>query len=62
MGDVLARMNQNRAFENHYTELQSISDKIVQHSKNLEGLLTTVRSLASSPRIASLICLLLIFP
>lgn len=43
MGDVLARMNQNRAFENHYAELQSITDKIVQHTRNLEGLLTTVR-------------------
>lgn len=45
MGDVLARMNQNRAFENHYAELQSIADKIVQHTKNLEGLLTTVRTI-----------------
>lgn len=43
MGDVLARMNQNRAFENHYAELQSITDKIVHNTKNLEGLLTTVR-------------------
>lgn len=43
MGDVLVRMNQNRAFESHYAELQSITDKIVQHTKNLEGLLTTVR-------------------
>lgn len=36
------RMNQNRAFENHYGCLQSITDKVITYSKNFEGLLTTV--------------------
>lgn len=42
MGDVIQRMNQNRAFEGQYTELQSIADKIVANTSNFEGLLTTV--------------------
>lgn len=43
MGEVMTRMNQNRAFESHYPELQSIADKIIAHTKNFEGLLITVR-------------------
>lgn len=35
------RMNQNRSFENHYNDLQSITDKVITHSKHFEGLLTT---------------------
>lgn len=42
LGDVLSRLNQNRAFENHYTEMYSIVDKIVTHTKSFEGLLISV--------------------
>lgn len=46
MGEILLRVNQNRSFEQHYPELQSIINKIVLHTKNFEGLLTAVISLA----------------
>ncbi|KAG4070610.1 hypothetical protein HA402_013530 [Bradysia odoriphaga] len=39
LGDVLSRLNQNRAFENHYSEMFSIVDKVVTHTKSFEGLL-----------------------
>lgn len=42
MGEILLRVNQNRSFEQHYPELQSIINKIVLHTKNFEGLLSTV--------------------
>lgn len=42
LGDVLSRLNQNRAFENHYTEMHSIIDKVVTHTKSFEGLLISV--------------------
>lgn len=42
LGDVLSRLNQNRAFENHYAEMYSIVDKVVTHSKSFEGLLISV--------------------
>lgn len=41
MGEILAHMNPNRAFENYYEDLQSIVYKIVNHSKSFEGLMTT---------------------
>lgn len=34
-------MNQNRTFEKHYSELQSICNSIVGNVKDLEALLTT---------------------
>lgn len=42
LGDVLSRLNQNRAFENHYPEMLSIVDKVVTHTKSFEGLLISV--------------------
>ncbi|KAJ6635685.1 VPS35 endosomal protein sorting factor-like [Pseudolycoriella hygida] len=39
LGDVLSRLNQNRAFENHYAEMHSIVDKVVTYAKSFEGLL-----------------------
>lgn len=42
LGDVLSRLNQNRSFENHYSEMYSIIDKIVAHTKSFEGLLISV--------------------
>lgn len=43
LGDVVSRLNQNRAFENHYSEMYSIVDKIVTYTKSFEGLLISVR-------------------
>ncbi|GAB0088083.1 VPS35 endosomal protein sorting factor-like [Sergentomyia squamirostris] len=37
---LLRHMNQSRVFEQHYTELQAVVDRIVRNSKDLEGLLT----------------------
>lgn len=42
LGDVLSRLNQNRAFENHYAEMYSIIDKVVAHTKSFERLLISV--------------------
>lgn len=42
LGDVLTKMTRNRVFEQHYHELQNIVDKIVNHTKDLEGLLAMV--------------------
>lgn len=34
-------MNQNRAFEKHYAELQSVCNSIIENIKDLEALLTS---------------------
>uniref|UniRef100_A0A1B0D7S3 Uncharacterized protein n=1 Tax=Phlebotomus papatasi TaxID=29031 RepID=A0A1B0D7S3_PHLPP len=41
--DLLTHMGQNRVFEQHYTEMQVVVDKIVCNSKDLEGLLTLIQ-------------------
>ncbi|XP_055850032.1 VPS35 endosomal protein sorting factor-like [Episyrphus balteatus] len=40
LGEIKIRMNQNKAYENHYPQLQSILEKIVRHCKEFELLLT----------------------
>lgn len=40
MGEIIAHMNINRAFENYYEDIKSIVDKIVNHTKSFEGLMT----------------------
>lgn len=45
LGEVLSRLNQNRAFENHYAEMYSIVDKVVTHTKSFEKLLISVNYL-----------------
>lgn len=44
-GDILARVNLKRAFENHYNELQGIMDKTVSNVKDFHALLIMVRKL-----------------
>lgn len=39
LSEIIARMNQNRAFEKHYSELESICKSIIENCKNLEALL-----------------------
>lgn len=39
LGEIIARMNQNRAFEKHYAELESICKSIIDNCKSLEALL-----------------------
>lgn len=41
MSEVIVRMNQNRAFEKHYSELQSICSNFIANIKDLETLLTS---------------------
>lgn len=41
LSEVIVRMNQNRTFEKHYIELQSICNSIIGNVKDLEALLTT---------------------
>lgn len=41
LSEVTVRMNQNRAFEKHYGELQSICRSIIENIKDLEALLTS---------------------
>lgn len=41
LSEVIVRMNQNRTFEKHYSELQSICNSIIGNVKDLEALLTT---------------------
>lgn len=41
LSEVTARMSQNRIFEKHYSELQSICNSIIENIKDLELLLTT---------------------
>lgn len=41
LGEIIVRMNQNRSFERHYTELQSICNSIIDNIKDLEALLTS---------------------
>lgn len=41
LSEVIVRMNQNRAFEKHYSELQSICNSIIENIKDLEALLTS---------------------
>lgn len=41
LSEIIVRMNQNRTFEKHYSELQSICNSIVRNVKDLEALLTT---------------------
>lgn len=40
LGEIKIRMNQSKAYENHYPQLQSILEKIVRHCKEFECLLT----------------------
>lgn len=35
-------MNKNRAFENHYYELQSITGRLLKYTRDFEGLITLV--------------------
>lgn len=39
LSEIIARMNQNRAFEKHYAELESICKSIIDNCTNLEALL-----------------------
>lgn len=41
MGEIIVRMNQNRTFEKHYGELQSICNSIIENIKDLEALMTS---------------------
>lgn len=41
--EVTQRMSQNKVYENHYSQLQTIVDKVVRHTKDFEALLTLVR-------------------
>lgn len=41
LSEIIVRMNQNRAFEKHYGELQSICRSIIENIKDLEALLTS---------------------
>lgn len=41
LSEVIVRMNQNRAFEKHYPELQSICNSIIENIKDLEAILTS---------------------
>lgn len=41
LSEVIVRMNQNRAFEKHYPELQSICNSIIENIKDLEALITS---------------------
>lgn len=41
LGEIIVRMNQNRTFEKHYGELQSICNNIIENIKDLEALLTS---------------------
>lgn len=41
LSEVIVRMSQNRTFEKHYSELQSICNSIIGNVKDLEALLTT---------------------
>lgn len=41
LSEVTVRMNQNRTFEKHYAELQSICNSIIENIKDLEALLTS---------------------
>lgn len=41
LSEVSIRMNQNRAFEKHYGELQSICRSIIENIKDLEALITS---------------------
>lgn len=42
LGEIIVRMNQNRFFEKHYNELQSISNNIIENIEDLEALLLSV--------------------
>lgn len=39
LGEIVTHMTPKRAFENHYGELQSIVEKVVANTSDLEGLL-----------------------
>lgn len=41
LGEIIVRMNQNRTFEKHYGELQSICNSIIENIKDLEALMTS---------------------
>lgn len=41
LSEVIVRMNQNRTFEKHYAELQSICNSVVENIKDFEALLTS---------------------
>lgn len=42
LGEINVRMNQNRYFEKHYNELQSISNNIIENIDDLEAVLSSV--------------------
>lgn len=42
LGEIIVRMNQNRYFEKHYNELQSISNNILENIDDVEALLLSV--------------------
>lgn len=39
LGEVILRMSQDKTYEQHYSQLQSIVDKLIRNSKDLENLL-----------------------
>lgn len=42
LGEIVARMNQNRNFEKHYSELRTIFDNIIENVDDYEALLISV--------------------
>lgn len=53
LGEIIVRMNQNRFFEKHYNELQSISNNIIENIEDVEALLLSVSG--NSPRVVMFI-------
>lgn len=43
LGQIIVCMNQNRNFEKHYNELQSICNNVIENVDDIEELLVSVK-------------------